>query len=235
MSRRPFFPLRATALFACLVLAACSPGRPLTAPERQFTATLLGPSFDAAPVRLHASDLIGNATYTYPVRPRSACRERILPPVEGDTYETATAGVVVGERMISAPGWSSPDYVPNYPNDINLIGAMYLAHEMVHVWQWQNRAVTGYHPLKAAAEHARPGRDPYLFEKSPEQPFLDYPFEQQAAIVEEYVCCATLDPEGARTDRLRALLTPVFGAANLPPVPSVRGIYEGTDTRGICA
>ena len=41
----------------------------------------------------------------------------------------------------------------NQPRSINALSeAMLLAHEMTHVWQWQNRKRTGYHPLRAAAE-----------------------------------------------------------------------------------
>ena len=62
---------------------------------------------------------------------------------------------------------------------VAVIAMMLFAHEMVHVWQWQNRHVTGYHPLKAAQEHN--AVDPYLFDLSQAPKFLDYGFEQQGA------------------------------------------------------
>ena len=45
------------------------------------------------------------------------------------------------------------DMVEGWPEVLPLADAMLLAHEMVHAWQWQNRDLTGYHPLKAAFEH----------------------------------------------------------------------------------
>lgn len=220
-------------LLILVLVTGCSASRPLTAPEAAFAVDLLGAEFDPAPVRIHQSNLIGRRSFTYPVRPRSACREMILPPPEGTTFETRTAGVVVGTQLTTTPDWNLPNYVPAYP-DMHLIAAMFFAHEMVHVWQWQNRDKTGYHPLKAAAEHARPGRDPYLFEASPEQPFLSYPFEQQAAIVEEYICCQAVDPAGARTTRLRDLISAAMDTRPLPR-GRIAGVWEGADLRGICS
>ena len=83
---------------------------------------------------------------------------------------------------------------------------MLFAHEITHVWQWQNRATTGYSPLRAAREHEG-GADPYLYDINTKAGFLDYGYEQQASIVEEFVCCAALDPTGSRTQRLEALIS----------------------------
>jgi hypothetical protein len=88
---------------------------------------------------------------------------------------------------------------------------MFLAHEMTHVWQWQNRGLTGYHPARAFVEQVAVD-DPYLFAEDGRR-FLDYGYEQQASLVEEYLCCATLAPEGARTERLRRLLREVMPVA----------------------
>jgi len=66
--------------------------------------------------------------------------------------------------------------------------------------------------------------------------FLDYPFEQQGAIVEEYVCCRALDPGGARTRRLHAMLKGVFPLERLTaPQPAAYVPWKGAKTRGICA
>ena len=76
--------------------------------------------------------------------------------------------------------------------------------------------------------------DPYLFEVDASRRFLDYGYEQQASLVEEYVCCTALDPEGARTDRLRALLAQVIEPGALPDRP-VFVPWEGVQARGICS
>ncbi|NBC95059.1 MAG: hypothetical protein GVY27_01745, partial [Deinococcus-Thermus bacterium] len=105
-----------------------------------------------------------------------------------------------------------------------------------HIWQWQNRAETGYHPLKAAAEHTA-SDDPYLFDPDTQTRLLDHPFEQQAVIVEEYVCCAALDPEAPRTEALLRLVRQPFPEAAARARVSreaVRLPWRGAETRGIC-
>ena len=225
----------ALALSALVALAAC--GRPLTPEERQVAQELMGDGFNPAPVRIARLGVVGLREATYPVRPRVTCRERILPPPEGDTITGATAGVALFQTLITGPDWFLDNYAAGYPSRVNLVALMFFAHEMVHIWQWQNRDRTGYHPLKAAAEH-KPGVDPYLFDPEDRTPFLEMGFEQQGALVEEYVCCRTLDPDGARTARLEALLqteldlTPL---ARLMPPEETLIPWAGADLEGICS
>ncbi|NKB26055.1 MAG: hypothetical protein GKR99_00160 [Rhodobacteraceae bacterium] len=88
--------------------------------------------------------------------------------------------------------------------------AILMAHEATHVWQWQNRDITGYSPFAAVMENIR-ARDPYSYELEAGKPFLDYGFEQQARIVGDFVCHSAADPNSAKTKALGALLKPVFG------------------------
>jgi hypothetical protein len=105
---------------------------------------------------------------------------------------------------------------------------------MTHIWQWQHRESTGYTPWRAASEHSRNG-DPYLFDLALDRSFVDYGFEQQASLVEEFVCCRALDPEGVRTDRLYELLRPVFPGLARHSVPmDVKLPWAAVETRGIC-
>ena len=111
---------------------------------------------------------------------------------------------------------------------------MLFAHEMTHVWQWQNRDITGYHPLKAASEHSAP--DPYLFDLENSPKFLDYGFEQQGAIVEEFVCCRALAPQAARTKRLHTMISQSMPLSALPEERehSVLLPWDGVQVNGIC-
>ena len=43
--------------------------------------------------------------------------------------------------------------------------------------------------------------DPYLFDERADRRFLEYGYEAQASLVEEYVCCRALDPSGGRGPR----------------------------------
>jgi hypothetical protein len=204
------------ALALCLILAACA--RPLTEGERALVAPLLGDTLAAERVRVTQSPLVGAFPITYDPRPPVTCRERIAgPPPEG-RVTVPTAGIVLFETLFLDDGIPAADFSTGEP--LPLGRAMFLVHEMTHVWQWQNRALTGYHPLRALREQVTIV-DPYLYAEDG-RAFLDYGYEQQASLVEEYLCCATLAPQGARTDRLRRLLAEVMPVA--PPERFARAV-----------
>ena len=222
-------------LAAALMLLPAGCGRPLTQGELAFAQAIHGASVDADRVRLVRGALVGAVTFRRPARPRVTCRERILPPPTSDIVTARPAAVVIFNRVYFTTDWYLDDYMARYPERINLIAAMLLAHEMTHVWQWQNRALTGYHPLKAAVEHGV-SADPYLFDPSATRDFLDYGFEQQGAVVEEYVCCRALAPQAARTRRLHDMLEAVFPVSTLPQVPAHDVVlpWKDAEIEGIC-
>ncbi len=218
-------------LLVPLLLISC--GRPLTEGEAALATQIHGDSLDVSRVRLVDGALIGKVTYPRPTRPRLTCRERIVPPVTTPTVTVGPAALVVHNRVFYARDWYERDFLPRYPEFMSLVHAMIFAHEVTHVWQWQNRDITGYTPLRAYGEH-RASPDPYLFDVSTEAEFLDYGYEQQASIVEEYVCCATLDPDAPRTARLRALLEGAFPMGDLPRPDTVLLPWKGVQVEGIC-
>lgn len=230
------------ALLILLLMASC--GRPLTDTEKAFATSILGDQLDVDRVRLIKGSLVGSVTFTRKLRPRLSCRERILPPAPAGKNETVTvspAAVTLFNRVYFTPDWYTENYQPDYPERLHLIAAMLFAHEMTHVWQWQNRARTGYHPLRAAAEHGR-SDDPYLFDLNEVQnevpDFLSYGYEQQGSIVEEYVCCRALDPNAARTKRLHAMLAQTFPVSTLPGVwkdSKIQLPWKGVTIKGICS
>lgn len=220
-------------LLGPLALAGC--GRPLTAPETELATSLFGPTLDPAPVRLVPNGLIGHTWRTYAARPRVTCRARIAPPRTEERFRARPAALVLWNRVQFRPDVFLPEYAVTRDGRLNLAAAMFLAHELTHVWQWQNRAITGYSPWRAATEHFG-AADPYLFEGLGRGRFLDYGFEQQASMVEEYLCCRTLDPRGARTARLDALLREVLPLPPLTDRPRpARLPWPEAQTRGICA
>ncbi|MCR9127085.1 MAG: hypothetical protein NXH82_13295 [Rhodobacteraceae bacterium] len=220
-------------LLILVLLAGCA--RPLTETERAFAARVHGPTLDLDRVRLGNGTLAGSVTYQRKARPRVTCRERIFPPPTDALVTVRPAAVALFNRVNFSRGWYLENYQPDYPERLYLVEAMLLAHELTHVWQWQNRARTGYHPLRAAAEH-RPGTDPYLFELDDRAAFLDFGFEQQGGIVEEYVCCRAIAPDAARTRRLHDMLAEVFDPAALPGRREHAVIlpWNEADLRGIC-
>ncbi|WOI34640.1 hypothetical protein R1T40_07905 [Tritonibacter scottomollicae] len=201
-------------LLILILLAAC--GRSPTERERLFLGTIHGDSLDYARLRLVEGAPLRAVTFRRPQRPRTTCRERILPPrPAGELVTASPAAVALFNRIFFTREWFAPDYTPDYPQTLHLVEAMLLAHEATHVWQWQNRALTGYTPLKALGEHSA-SPDPYLFDLDGPAEFLAYGYEQQGTIVEEYVCCRALAPKAPRTQRLHEMLAEVMPVSDLP-------------------
>jgi len=196
----------------------------------------MGDTLISSDVQMFELGVIGTTTRTYAARPQITCREKIAPEPSGPTIQTRTAGAVAWTHVLTNPDWTLPDYAQGYPEKINLVAAMFFAHEMVHIWQWQNRDTTGYSPFRGLAEH-KPGVDPYLLDPSQEITFLEMGYEQQAALVEEFICCRTLAPDAPRTERLYGVLSqvmPVQHPSQTPRPDQVFGVSEGTDLVGIC-
>ena len=184
--------MRVVMILMVLLVASC--GRPLTEAEKDFAARLHGDTLDTSRVRLAKTGPVKTYEVTRAVRPRVTCGERIFPPPKTMAVTGAYSAVALFHRVYINPDYYLEDYAPDYPNRLYLYQAMFLAHELTHVWQWQNRKVTGYNPIKAAREH-QVSEDPYLFDPDVERDFLEFGYEQQGKIVEEYVCCAVLDPD----------------------------------------
>ncbi|KUJ79402.1 hypothetical protein [Ruegeria profundi] len=221
-------------MMALVLLVSC--GRPLTEQERSFADTVQGETLNLDRVRLVEGAPVAPVTFYRKSRPRLACRERILPPSEEGIVTAKPAAVALFNRVYFTRDWYLEDYMSEFPEQMNLIAAMLLAHELTHVWQWQNRETTGYHPLRAAAEHGG-NSDPYLFDLNTSPNFLSYGFEQQGAIVEEYVCCRALDPKAPRTQRIHDMLSVHFDLSPLPEQSRDRDIvipWNGAKTEGIC-
>jgi len=217
-----------------LIVASC--GRPLTDSERSFAASIHGDAVDTSRVRLVKGAPVGSVTFHRKPRPRVTCRELILPPARDEIVTTKPAAVALFNSVYFSKDWYTPNYMPGYPERLYLIEAMLLAHELTHVWQWQNRSVTGYHPLRAAAEHNQ-SDDPYLFDLDGAPDLLSYGYEQQGAIVEEYVCCRALAPKAARTQRLHAMLADAFPVSDLPQSKREHNVYlpwKDAELAGIC-
>lgn len=211
-----------------LLLAAC--GRPLTEGEVSFAQSLYGPQLNPKPIRLVNGHFARSLTLEYAQRPRVTCQERILPPLESASYTTSPGAIALYTKILVRKDLYRPDFTREYSIGTDLYDLMIFAHELTHVWQWQNRDRTGYTPLKAAGEHGG-GSDPYLFDLSSAPAFLSYPYEQQAAIVEEFVCCRALAPKAARTARLHGLLSQVMPVDRLQARADALAIVPWRDAK----
>ena len=224
--------MRRAILVLAVLLTGC--GRQMTASEMAFADKMFDSALDARRVRLAKGAVVGSVTFRRPARPRVTCRERILPPPTSDIVTASPAAVTLFNTVHFTDDWYVKNFAPDYPDRLYLVRAMLLAHELTHVWQWQHRDRTGYHPLKAAAEHQV--EDPYLFELDEAPEFLSFGYEQQGAIVEEYVCCRALAPRAARTQRLHAMLSAAFPVETLPQSreSDVYLPWDKAELQGIC-
>lgn len=226
--------MRICLIFCIILLASC--GRPLTEAEIAFSRSIHGETLDVSKVRLWNKAPTRAVTFRRKARPRTTCREKILPPSTTEIVTAKPAAVALWNRVWFDRDWFLEDYLPDYPDRIGLIAAMLYSHEITHIWQWQNRKTTDYTPLKAAREH-QVSEDPYLFDVGAQRRFLDFGYEQQASIVEEYVCCRALEPQGARTQRIHGLISQVMPVQPLPQSRefAVRLPWDGVEIKGICS
>jgi hypothetical protein len=85
--------------------------------------------------------------------------------------------VVRGDRIFAPPGKEarSNDYCAQ-----SVEWSAVLAHELTHVWQYQ-------HGLLSALRYVLSGDWRYAYTLEPKRHFIDYGYEQQASMVEDYV------------------------------------------------
>lgn len=204
--------IRPLALFAVLLLAACA--RPLTSNETEVARSLFGDTLDTEAVSVKAG--LG----VLPL-PRDRVREG-APVVVADAppdlcvrkrstqrYWTWPAAFVLQNNVYFSYRYYAPDAFRGFPKSAPYPSSLLLAHELVHVWQWQNRARTAYTTGGAAGEtiaHV----DPYWFEVDRNAEFFTLGYEQQGALVQDFMCYALFDRNDPKLEELAAVLRPVL-------------------------
>ena len=187
----------------CL-LAAC--GRPLTPSETAFAQSLFGPTLDTDKVRV----------LSLPYWAKDAGEAQLMRGTERACVRTPQPrgaqppqAFALGSTMHFSGRFQAREMMLGWPKAMRFPQGFVFAHELTHVWQWQNRSWTEYSPFRAAAESiALP--DPYSSATGEAPEFFAFGFEQQAAIVEDYVCFTVANPTHPRRAVLRDLLAPVF-------------------------
>lgn len=215
VGRRPIRGVWASCLLAMAVIclaAACT--RPLTQSERRFAADVIGPSLNAQEVRLTR----GLGLSSPERQPERAAKLLPVarPPIEGlcdrdapEPQDGPPPAFALWNRIHIAEEFYRPEMAPDWPRAALFPEALILAHELVHVWQWQNRARTGYSPARAGFE-SWASRDPYFYKPEAELRYADFGYEQQASLLEDYLCYGLYDPANPRRAELRRILVPHF-------------------------
>ena len=204
--------MRVICFIVILTAAACS--RPLTDAEESFARDLFGETLDTREVTVSQGLGLLPPYRTVPsaltvlTGTDEACVR--TPQPRGAHPPQAFA---LYERMHFDSTLYSSDMALGWPHGLRFPNAIVLAHELTHVWQWQNRGRTGYTPARAVAESLRVS-DPYYSAPGEVPAFFSFGYEQQAAIVEDFVCFTVANPDHPRRAELREILAPVLPVAD---------------------
>ncbi len=190
---------------------ACT--RPLSDNETRVAGALFGNTLNTDAVRVTA----GVGLWPLPrEEPRATAGGPSAPPPGLCERRRSTkrhiswpAAFVLRNTVYFKPSLYTADAFAGLPESAPWPGAVLMAHELVHVWQYQNRARTHYSAITSAGESVE-HVDPYWFEIDPKAEFLSYGYEQQGAMVQDFTCYALFDRKNPRLRELAALLRPVL-------------------------
>lgn len=190
-------------LLAATALAAC--GRPMTANETVRMAVIYPPTA-RNPVDLDRIRIWDLGAFRQEAIARA--KRQIEEEVASGEFNPRRSGMspetflVRAEAVLAKPDaitvgydifflFSANDY-SFFVEDEALLG-----HEVVHVWQHQNRKISGYSLAKILKEHID-YPNPYAYVLEPGKRFLAYRYEQQGKIVQDYVCMKAFNDAGYR-------------------------------------
>ena len=198
-------------LLSVVMLSGCA-GRALTVNESAFLGTVHKLGVDYKKVKIHKSlagseaklDKMFGGEKSVMVNGQALGREEVDRIVAG----MPEAFVLYNDIYYQKDSYSN-DFIPEWPDYVRIDYAALLAHEVTHVWQHQHKDLTGYSPLKALLEHQRYD-NPYAYKLEDGKRFLQYRYEQQGKMVQDFVW---LELTHQRTDtyyKLKALIDEVF-------------------------
>jgi len=200
-------------------LVACA--RPLSETEVEMSKIVFGDSLATEKIRVRAGVGALPLPKTEPMPqygPRRAAQklpegvcDRVAQPNRKLSFP---AGFVLWNQVFLSHKFYRDDMFEGWPESVPMPHALLMLHELVHVWQWQTRARTGYTPSRSGAESLQPG-DPYYWPGRKRGAYLSYNFEAQAAMVEDYMCMTLFDPTNPKRAELRALIEPVIPVSGL--------------------
>lgn len=191
-----------------VVASGCS--RPLTDAEARLAKDLFGDEISLKPVRVAQGLGIAPLYRTVPTGiVLMAGTERSCVRTPQPLGAQPPQAFALWNRMHFDSTLYASDMALGWPNGMRFPQALVLAHELTHVWQWQNRDRTGYTPRRAVAE-SWSFADPYFSASGETVDFFRLGYEQQAAVVEDFVCFTVANPDHPRRAELRTLLEPVL-------------------------
>ncbi len=199
-------------LVTLVALTGCARG--LAPDEQAFATALFGDSLDVQPIVVQAGLGLTPLPSPEPIDP-DAPPARALPEGVCDRVPSPRqgfqlpAGAVLWNQVFLKRDFYRADMMQGWPRAVPVPHVLLMTHELVHVWQWQNRSRTDYDPATSGGESVA-SLDPYFYTPDADRAFLAYGFEQQAAMIEDYVCYTLFDPTSPRRKDLFDLINPVL-------------------------
>ena len=203
-------------LCALVCLSAC--GRTMTDGETRYAQSILTSDIALDKARFSGSD---NRKFHRAIRQlREEGEIEILNRDlnEGNFEENKSLLAFALPEIFGAPAmavgntvfFSRDRYLDDFSTTVFRDDLWLMAHELVHVWQWQNRDEIGYSFSKIVSEHLKYKDAVYDYQLETGKAFTDYRFEQQGAIVECYAQLLETQPNAAITKQHARLIEQAF-------------------------
>jgi len=191
-----------------LSVAACS--RQMTDGEIAYTEGIITQGVDFGEVRFSGQEKQGiqkaERILAQEVLGASASEESVDRLISGLPSLFGADAFVIGNTVY----FDSDVYSSDFSTSTIDSDRWLMAHELTHVWQWQNRDVTGYTFAKVVSEHLNYGDDVYEYTLAQGKKFTEYRFEQQGAIVQCFAMLRQLMPSDPLTVRHESLIRSEF-------------------------
>ncbi|MEJ8561651.1 DUF4157 domain-containing protein [Yoonia sp. GPGPB17] len=197
-------------------LSAC--GRPMTDGETLYAQSILTRDIALDTARFSGSDNLRFRRAIRQLREEGEIETLSRDLSEGSFEKDKSLLASALPELFGAPAmavgntvfFNRDRYVDDFSTTAYRDDLWLMAHELVHVWQWQNRDEVGYSFSKIVSEHLNYGDAVYYYQLETGKAFTDYRFEQQGAIVECYAQLLETQPNAATTKQHARLVEQVF-------------------------
>lgn len=202
-------------MLALLILTGCS-SRDLTVNEKNVITSIPERPLDLSIVTVYASQEEAKVQFDLLMAEEMLPKNISIEEIESVVFDFSA--IALGNNIYFKKEFYDNDFASNWPYFIQYNLGLF-SHEIMHVWQYQNRERTGYTIAKVALEHIK-YKDPYYYELIEGKKLLDYRYEQQAKIIEDFFLKHYFNRNDKDYKKLKALIEAEMGPTQLPSFES---------------